>query len=405
MLTTIGVPTKVEGRNRVFDLLVSDSLRLLHLLAVAIGFGVAIESEIYMICRRKSPISHGMIQSLHHRHRIVLIAVGAMWVTGFALIALRTGLQLSAFTPKLWAKLSVVMILTANAALIAEVALPMLKSFDGKRLGDLPIQAQRALYSVAGISAASWFMAFTLGSSVILKTGPAPLFQIVLPTVYIAGILAANLVAGRVFSGSGQSVHAADVGEAVRRREAAKVADAAARAKPGSLRRAVRSIRGGVETVFGRVGEVLIHEKPQTMPKLPPRAMPMADKVRRRVEAAIPKPPLKKSEPPSPRAAAVAEALLRRAEAVAERTDKGRAPVAEKAAAPALNRDAARPPARPAKPQQSRPERTVAEIRASDLAIAFADNKPTTPRLRPEAPGADKEDARRRLVAATKGLA
>lgn len=185
----------------MFEILVSDLLRYSHLLAVAVGIGVAVETETYMYRRRRTKISPGMMTALEHRHRVILAALGVMWVTGLALVALRTGFQLSAFTPKLWAKITVVTLLTINAVFVSQVALPVMLSHIGKPIAALPRQAQSAIFSVAGISATSWLAALALGSSAFLKVASAPLFQSGLPVAYIAGIFAANYVGRRLFAG------------------------------------------------------------------------------------------------------------------------------------------------------------------------------------------------------------
>ena len=184
----------------MFELFVSDALRFAHLLAVAVGFGVAVETEVYMARRRRTAISPGLLSGLGHRHRVILAALAAMWVTGLALVALRTGFQLADVTPKLWAKIIVVTILSVNAVFVSEIAMPILAAHRGRRIGALPAPRRRALFSVAGISAASWLVAFLLGASAILKVAPASVFQTALPLAYVAGILGANIVGTRLFA-------------------------------------------------------------------------------------------------------------------------------------------------------------------------------------------------------------
>ncbi|MEM9852081.1 MAG: hypothetical protein AAF761_08785 [Pseudomonadota bacterium] len=184
----------------MFDIIVSDLLRLAHLLAVAVGFGVAVETEIFMLKRRRTTVSPGMMSGLKHRHSVILYALGAMWVTGAALVALRTGFLLEAFTPKLWAKVTVVTILSVNAMFVAQVAMPILADHTGQRISALPVTAQRALFAVAGVSATSWLVALLLGSSTLLKTSPAWLFQSALPLAYVLGILIANVVGQHLYA-------------------------------------------------------------------------------------------------------------------------------------------------------------------------------------------------------------
>ncbi|MEO1239975.1 MAG: hypothetical protein AAFW64_10105 [Pseudomonadota bacterium] len=107
---------------------------------------------------------------------------------------------LDAFTPKLWAKITVVTILSVNAMFVASVAIPILNGHAGKRISALPRTARRALFAVAGVSAASWLMAMVMGSSVLLKTAPAWLFQSALPLSYVLGIVIATLVGERLYA-------------------------------------------------------------------------------------------------------------------------------------------------------------------------------------------------------------
>lgn len=321
----------------MFDLLVADILRFSHLLSVAAGFGVAVETEIFMMRRRKSAISPGLQSGIEHRHRVILYALGAMWVTGMALIALRTGFQLSAFTPKLWAKISVVAILTINALFISEVALPILKQHAGKRITALPNSARRALFAVAGISATSWIFAMALGSSALLKVAPAWLFQSLLPVAYIAGILVANLV--------GQKLYAP-----------AK--------RPAPARRAV-----------------------QTQPK------PVAQTTE--AKTARPKPPRAAVTKPLPAAEPeVATARSARTSSDAKPVATTRVPVANEVAArtdPAVSA--------PQTPKPRRKIAPKLEPRATDLAIAFPQKLKRKPRLKADPLNAPSQSAARDRLA------
>lgn len=313
----------------MFDIIVSDLLRLAHLLAVTVGFGVAVETEIFMLKRRRTTVSPGMMSGLRHRHSVILYALGAMWVTGAALVALRTGFLLDAFTPKLWAKIIVVTILSVNAMFVAQVAMPILADHTGQRISALPVTARRALFAVAGISATSWLVALLLGSSALLKTSPAWLFQSALPIAYVIGILIANV--------AGQNLYAT-------RKEG--------RAKP---------------TAFA-------------LPKLKRRARPapksQAPKARRpappRAAVTKPLPAAPKPEPamvmrtksPMVSPAVVAQAVP---EAYAENTTTAVTKPQQRKRAPA-----------------KKVQTPKVEMRASDLAIAFPQKLKRQPRLKPD---------------------
>lgn len=313
----------------MFDIIVSDLLRLAHLLAVAVGFGVAVETEIFMLKRRRTTVSAGMMSGLKHRHSVILYALGAMWVTGAALVALRTGFLFDAFTPKLWAKVTVVTILSVNAMFVAQVAMPILADHAGQRISALPVTAQRALFAVAGISATSWLVALLLGSSVLLKTSPAWLFQSALPVAYVLGILTANVV--------GQHLYAT-------RKDC--------RTKPAAF----------------------------ALPKLKRRPSPP------------PKPHAPKAKRPAPPRAAVTRPLPTAPKPEPAGSKQSKAPDLPPAKPVTATRDALAEKTATAatKPQQRKraPEKKLKtpnlEVRASDLAIAFPQKLKRQPRLKPD---------------------
>ncbi|MDJ1006703.1 MAG: hypothetical protein QNJ13_02670 [Paracoccaceae bacterium] len=282
----------------MFELLVSDTLRFAHLLAVAVGFGVAVETEAFMIRRRRTVISPGMLSGLDHRHRVILWALGAMWVTGLALVALRTGFQLSAFTPKLWAKITVVTILSVNAFFVAEVALPIIAEHKGRPIAALSGPAQSALFSVAGISAASWFVALALGSSAILKVSPADFFQTALPVAYVAGIVGANVIGRKLYEKPRSAARRASASAASAKRvpTATRAPKAAPRPAPEDRapapspppQAAVRKVRQPAATaVEVRASDLAIAfpPKPKRRPRLQPapEANPLSGIARQRL--------------------------------------------------------------------------------------------------------------------------
>lgn len=179
----------------MFEILLSDVIRYGHLLAVAVGFGVSFHTEVHAARQRNTRIDQGFLDDMTLRHRLILGAVIAMWVTGLVIMAMRTGLRIDAFSAKLWTKLAVVSILTANAMLIGRIALPILRRSVGKSIAEIGLLRQVPLFAVAGISSVSWLIALALGSSLFLKTAPATLFLTVLPYAYAIGITAA-VIAG-----------------------------------------------------------------------------------------------------------------------------------------------------------------------------------------------------------------
>lgn len=171
-------------------LLVTDSVRFGHLLAVCIGLGASIMADLYILNRLRMPLSPEMLATLHRTHLVVWAALGAMWATGLGLVYIRTGFDPAAFTPKLIAKLATVSVLTFNALLIGWVVMPMLKRGKGRSIAALAPRLRLRLAVIGGISSASWVLALAMGVSKILARSGADVFAVLLPAAYVTALLA-----------------------------------------------------------------------------------------------------------------------------------------------------------------------------------------------------------------------
>ncbi|MEO0991735.1 MAG: hypothetical protein AAFX00_12400 [Pseudomonadota bacterium] len=180
------------------ETILDDALRFAHLASVALGLGVAAHTEMTALSRRYHPIDSAFLADLSARHRLIGTALLIMWVSGFGLITLKTGFSLAEMTPKLWAKLAAVSILSLNAALIGWLALPLLARGSGHRLCDLRPATRGVLFTLAGLSGGSWFAALALGSSTFAKTASAELLGTALPAVYVCAVATALIVGFRL---------------------------------------------------------------------------------------------------------------------------------------------------------------------------------------------------------------
>jgi hypothetical protein len=169
-------------------LLVTDSVRFGHLLAVCIGLGASIMADIYILNRLRMPLSPEMLATLHRTHLIVWAALGVMWATGLGLVYIRTGFDPATFTPKLIAKLATVSVLTVNAVLIGWVVMPILKRAPGKSIAALHRGEKLCLSVIGGISSASWMLALAMGVSKVLARSDADVFAILLPAAYLIAL-------------------------------------------------------------------------------------------------------------------------------------------------------------------------------------------------------------------------
>ena len=170
--------------------LLTDLVRFAHILAVIIGLGCAFLADLHVFSRRKKPISSGFVDTLKEQHRLVAVALVAMWATGLAMIYIRTGFVLENFTPKLFSKVGVVALLTLNAILIGKIAMPLLLANIGRSPLDLPVRHKIGMVLLSGVSTTSWLLALAMGVSKVLAASPWATFDIVLSAAYLVAVLA-----------------------------------------------------------------------------------------------------------------------------------------------------------------------------------------------------------------------
>jgi len=174
------------------DTIFVDFVRYAHLLAVAVGLGAAAMADYAAFTGLRRKVSEDFLTILKTSHTMIWPAVIVMWVTGIALIGIRTGFELQAFTPKLFAKLFVVTALTLNAVAIGRIGMGLIAR-DGGLKALKPDEMRRAAL-MGGVSSASWLFALALGSSRFLAEAPASLFLLLIPLVYLGAVFAADRV-------------------------------------------------------------------------------------------------------------------------------------------------------------------------------------------------------------------
>jgi hypothetical protein len=173
--------------------LLLDLIRGAHLLCVVIGMGSAFYFDIRSVHRIAHPILQSDIDELHRIHKIVSTACFGLWLSGAALIWLRTNFDLAAFSPKLWSKIIVVTTLTMNAVILTTFVIPTLARYTGTRLVGLPFRSLLPMALCAGISFSCWLLALALGASAILKVAKWDVLLPILvgvPILSICGALA-----------------------------------------------------------------------------------------------------------------------------------------------------------------------------------------------------------------------
>jgi hypothetical protein len=155
-------------------------IKIFHLMGLVMGFGGAVLLDFTIFSRGiVRPVSQYTIHQSIVLSRIVSVGLAVLWITGIALIWLNLADKPEYLTnQKLWAKIAIVMVLTANGFFIHHKILPMLKERIGNRLFDNLLRSQLALLTlIASISLISWVTPFVLGKASELNY-VTPMWQI-----------------------------------------------------------------------------------------------------------------------------------------------------------------------------------------------------------------------------------
>jgi hypothetical protein len=143
-------------------------IKIFHLLGLVMGFGGAVLLDMTIFSRGViRPVSHFTVHQAEVLSRIVTWGLIVLWLTGIALIWMNTLDKPEYITnQKLWAKIAIVMLLTANGVLIHHMILPYLKANIGQRLFDGMKRPLLAAFTLAGsVSFVSWTTPFILGKA------------------------------------------------------------------------------------------------------------------------------------------------------------------------------------------------------------------------------------------------
>jgi hypothetical protein len=175
-------------------LAVTDAVRFTHILAVSIGLGAAFMADIVALSRINTRIDDSTIARLETCHKLIWSALIVMWISGTAMIYIRTDFDIAAFSPKLFSKLGTVAVLTTNAVLISTIAMPLLRAARGQSVLRLPLARLLTMAALGAVSTASWLLALAMGVSKVLAKSDWAMFEHVVPVVYLTAILGVTLL-------------------------------------------------------------------------------------------------------------------------------------------------------------------------------------------------------------------
>ncbi len=182
------------------------TLKLIHLVGLMMGFGGAILADFLVLKRAiLTPIQKQTIESVRHLSHVVLAGLAILWISGAGLVYVRYAANPDfLMNEKIWAKVTIVAILTINGFAVHNIALSYLQSRVGKQMfsPDVP-RTMIGLTFVAAVSSVSWFVPFVLGT--------ASEFNFTVPAVAILGVYAIMVVgAWCAFYGLAQLVSESD---------------------------------------------------------------------------------------------------------------------------------------------------------------------------------------------------
>lgn len=169
--------------------LINDAARAIHLLGLALGFGVALVADLSAARLLLRPLDRSEIAALERFHRMVAFGLVLFWLSGLVLLWLRTGLDIANFSPKLVAKLGVVTLLTFNAILIGKIGLTVVKKLGNRRFGALPTGVRIQMSLLGSLSTAGWVSALALGVFSQLRTTPWSVLSEIIGMIYLLALI------------------------------------------------------------------------------------------------------------------------------------------------------------------------------------------------------------------------
>lgn len=163
-----------------------------HLLAACVAVGILLIQDVALIRSKGNPLDAHSIRELIKSAKIVSFALVALWVSGVLLtvIGYLENPQQYLSNQKLWAKFTVVAILTTNGFLLHFYSFP--KVATGHGISGLNAIEQMMVMASGAVSSVSWLFACFLGV--------ARSWNYTVDYSYIMSIYAAILVAAIIVS-------------------------------------------------------------------------------------------------------------------------------------------------------------------------------------------------------------
>lgn len=166
------------------------TLRLLHFAGLVLGFGGALAIDLMVSRYRRTAVTAELVNNVEWISRFVALGLALLWFSGIGFLLLYQATEPEKLlNPKIWAKLTIVAILTLNGIAIHRLVLPFLRHQIGRRLLDgISSRKRAALIGCGVISIVSWTIPVVLGA--------APQLNFVVPCMVILEAYLLVLVQG-----------------------------------------------------------------------------------------------------------------------------------------------------------------------------------------------------------------
>lgn len=142
-------------------------LRLFHFAGLIVGFGGAVFLDLLLARYRRMTLTGELVSNIEWVSRFVALGLLLLWVSGIGFLLLyQVSEPEKLMNPKIWAKMTIVTILSINGLAIHRLVLPFLHRRIGMEiLGGLRLGTKVALIGCGVVSSVSWSVPVVLGAA------------------------------------------------------------------------------------------------------------------------------------------------------------------------------------------------------------------------------------------------
>lgn len=143
------------------------SLRLIHFVGLVLGLGGAVFLDLMLSRYRRQAVSTELVDHVEWISRFVASGLLLLWISGLGFLLLyQVAEPEKLLNPKIWAKVTIVSILTINGFAIHRFVLPLVRQQVGTTLlAGIRSSTKSALIGCGVISTISWSVPVVLGAA------------------------------------------------------------------------------------------------------------------------------------------------------------------------------------------------------------------------------------------------